>query len=110
MWYELSTLQRYLDISLALLKLQGRDIYAGAHPSIDASAELRESILWDNVTVERDARVRRAILGDGVRVRSGEQIENAVAVRADLVTGKQPPARALKGRVEGDNFVVSLSQ
>ena len=110
MWYELSTLHRYLDISLALLKLQGRDTFAGAQPSIDASAELRESILWDNVIVESDARVRRAILGDGVRVQSGEQIENAVVVRAELIAGKQPPARALKGHVEGDNFVVSLSQ
>ena len=29
MWYELSTMQRYLDISLALLRRDGRDVYAG---------------------------------------------------------------------------------
>src|SRR6266540_3995096 len=28
MWYELSTLHRYLDISLALLRARGRDVYA----------------------------------------------------------------------------------
>jgi NDP-sugar pyrophosphorylase family protein len=110
MWYELSTLQRYLDISLALLLQQGRDSYAGVNASIDSSAEVRESILWNDVTIEREARVRRAVLGDGVRVRSGEKIDDAVVVRAELVAGKEPPARALKGQVIGDNFVVFLSQ
>jgi NDP-sugar pyrophosphorylase family protein len=110
MWYELSTLQRYLDISLALLRQRGRDVYAGVNPSIDKQAEVRESVLWDNVTVERGSQVRRAILGDGVRVLAGERIEDAVMVRAELVTGKTPPAKALKGYVKGDNFVVSLSQ
>jgi NDP-sugar pyrophosphorylase family protein len=110
MWYELSTLQRYLDISLALLEQEGRDVYAGRNPSIGGSADVRESILWDDVTVESNARIRRTIIGDGVRIRSGEQFQDAVIVRADLVAGKSPPAKALKGRIEGDNFVVSLSQ
>jgi hypothetical protein len=54
--------------------------------------------------------VRRAIIGDGVHIRQGEVIEDAVVVRADLVAGKKVPAKALKGEVVGDNFVVSLSQ
>src|SRR6266571_1463947 len=110
MWYELSTLQRYLDISLALLEQEGRDVYAGRNPSIDETAEVRESILWDDVTIESNARIRRTIIGDGVRIRSGEQFQNAVIVRADLVAHKSAPAKALKGRIEGDKFVVSLSQ
>jgi hypothetical protein len=40
----------------------------------------------------------------------GEIVEDAVVVRADLVAGKQVPAKALKGEVIGDNFVVPLSQ
>jgi NDP-sugar pyrophosphorylase family protein len=110
MWYELSTLRRYLDISLALLRRQGRDTYAGRNPSIDGQAEVHESVLWDNVTVEKGAQVRRAILGDGVRVLAGERVEDAAVVRAELVSGTTPPAKALKGYVKGDNFVVSLSQ
>jgi hypothetical protein len=31
-------------------------------------------------------------------------------VRAELVSGTKPPAKALKGHVDGDNFVVPLSQ
>jgi len=62
------------------------------------------------VTIEKGASVRRAILGDRVSIRSGERIENAVVVRAEYLTGKNPPAKALKGSVVGDNFVVPLSQ
>jgi NDP-sugar pyrophosphorylase family protein len=110
MWYELSTLQRYLDISLALLLQKGRDLYTLSNASIDESAEVRESILWDEVTIESGASARRTIVGDGVRVRAGERFQDAVVVRADLVAGREPPAKAFKGRVEGEKFVVSLSQ
>jgi NDP-sugar pyrophosphorylase family protein len=110
MWYELSTLQRYLDISLALLNQRGLNLYTGDNPSIDRQAEVRESILWNEVTIEAGARVRRAVLGDGVRVRAGELIDEAVVVRADLVAGLTPPAKALGGYVRGENFVVPLSQ
>lgn len=110
LWYELSTLQRYLQISLALLREQHADVYTGAHPMIDSKAEIRESVLWDEVIVDGDAKVRRAIVGDGVHIRKGEVVEDAVVVRADLVAGKKIPAKALKGEVRGDNFVVPLSQ
>jgi len=109
-WYELSTLQRYLDISLALMTAQGRDVDVGENCVIDEAATVSEAVLWDGVVVEAGARVKRAIVGEGVRIASGRSIEDAVVVRAALVAGKQPPAKALKGRVEGDNFVVSLSQ
>jgi NDP-sugar pyrophosphorylase family protein len=66
--------------------------------------------LWENVRVERGARVRRAILGDGVVVSSGESLENVAVVRAELVRGVEPPAKALKGEFRGSNFVVPLSQ
>jgi NDP-sugar pyrophosphorylase family protein len=110
LWYELSTLQRYLQISLALLREQQRDVYTGAHPQIDTSAEVRESILWDEVVVDCGARIRGAIIGDRVHIMKGEVIEDAVVVRADLVAGKRMPAKALKGEVKGENFVVPLSQ
>jgi len=109
-WFELSTLQRYLDISLALLNQSGLSLYTGRDASIDGEADLRESILWDDVIVERGARVRRAILGDGVCVRAGEEVEDAAVVRAELVAGVTPPAKAPKGYVRGDTFVVPLSQ
>jgi NDP-sugar pyrophosphorylase family protein len=110
MWYELSTLRRYLDISLALLRQQGADVYRGTNSSIDQNADVHDAVCWDEVTVESGAYIRRAVLGDGVRISAGERIEDAVVVRAELVSGKTPPAKALPGHLQGDNFVVPLSQ
>jgi NDP-sugar pyrophosphorylase family protein len=110
MWYELSTLQRYLDISLALLQKEARDVYEGAHTSIERGAEVRDSVLWDNVNIEGGVALRRTILGDGVHVRSGESFRDCVVVRADVVAGQVAPKKALKGSIRGDNFVVPLSQ
>lgn len=109
-WYELSTINRYLDISLALLEREGRDVEIGQNSYIHAEASVRQSILWDDVTIEAGARVSRAVLGDGVRIGEGEVIENAAVVRRELIEGFEPPAKALKGEVRGDNFVVSLPE
>lgn len=110
MWYELSTIPRYLEISLALMAAEERRIEIGDNCFISAEANVLETILWDDVTIEAGARVRRAVLGDGVRIRSGETIENAAVVPAALVEGTDPPAKALRGEVRGDNFVVPLPE
>ncbi|MGI9105105.1 MAG: sugar phosphate nucleotidyltransferase [Pyrinomonadaceae bacterium] len=110
MWHELSTIRRYRDISLSLMKGEGRDVEMGANSLIEPGADVRESILWENVRVEAGAGVRRAILGAGVQIHRGDVIEDAAVVRAELVMGAERPAKALNGVVEGDNFVVSLVQ
>ena len=109
-WYELSTLRRYLDISLSLLEKDGRHTYAGPGTHVDKTADVNQSILWSDVTIEGEARLRRVVAGDGVRVPAHAELENAVVVRADVLQGLTPPAKALKGTLEGDNFVVYLSQ
>ena len=109
-WYELSTLQRYLDISLAMLANRNETLTVGARCIVAADALVRDAVLWDDVVVESGAKVRRAVLADGVCIRSGEVIENAIVVRNSLVAGKPAPPKALCGAVKGDNFVVPLSQ
>ena len=109
-WYELSTLQRYLDISLAMLASRRQELTVGARCVVSTKAEVGDAVLWDDVIVEAGARVSRAVLADGVHIKSGEVIENAIVVRNSLVAGKQAPAKALCGVVKGDNFVVPLSQ
>jgi NDP-sugar pyrophosphorylase family protein len=109
-WYELSTIPRYLDISLLLLAQAGESITKGRGCEIAESATVSEAILWDNVKVESEAQVRRVVLGDNVTIPTGEVIEDAAVVRASLVKGKTPPAKALKGEIRGDNFVVPLTE
>jgi len=108
-WYELSTLRRYMEISLELMKDSGNSITVGAGCTIAAESEVSGSILWDRVKVDAGARINRAVLADGVRITSGETIQNAVVVPAALISGKVPPQKALKGHLAGENFVVPLS-
>jgi mannose-1-phosphate guanylyltransferase/phosphomannomutase len=108
-WRELSTLQRYLDISLELMTEAGNRITVGAGCTIDDGAEISDSVLWDRVRIESGARIRRCVLADGVRIERGETLENSIVVPAALVQGKMAPQKSLKGRLLGENFVVSLS-
>ena len=109
-WYELSTIQRYLEVSLIMLAGSQQTVHAGARCRIADDAEVSHSILWDDVIIEAGARVNRAVIADGVRIGRAEIIENAAVVRAALVLGKTPPAKALKGELRGENFVVPLAQ
>jgi NDP-sugar pyrophosphorylase family protein len=109
-WYELSTLQRYLDISLTLLAERGERISAGERTVIADGADVSDAVLWDNVTIEPGAQVLRAVIADDVTIRAGEIIRDAVVVRSSLVEGVTPPAKALKGEFFGANFVVPLTR
>ncbi|HET6851256.1 MAG TPA: NDP-sugar synthase [Pyrinomonadaceae bacterium] len=107
-WRELSTLKRYLDISVELMKEAGKTYDAGEGTVISESASVVDSILWDDVVVGERARVSGAVLADNVRIKAGEVVENAVVVPRELVEGKTPPEKALPGHFKGENFVVPL--
>ena len=107
-WRELSTLKRYLDISIELLRESGQSFVAGGGANIPSSATVTDSVLWDDVKIGRGARVSRAVLADDVTIPDGEVIENAVVVPRQLVEGKTRPEKALPGEFRGENFVVPL--
>jgi NDP-sugar pyrophosphorylase family protein len=107
-WRELSTLKRYLDISVELLKEEGKPFVAGANTSISDAASVADTVLWDNVEVAAGASVNRAVLADNVKIQAGEVVENAVVVPRQLIEGKKPPEKALPGHFQGENFVVPL--
>ena len=95
-WHELSTIPRYLDISLAMLN--DANVFFGAGSSVDATAGIRDSILWDNVTVENDVTLYRTIVADDVIIPAGSHFENAAIVRAEMVRNcTEIPEKALEG-------------
>jgi NDP-sugar pyrophosphorylase family protein len=107
-WFELSTIPRYLDISLAMLN--DADLCIGENCEIAAGANVRSSVLWDGVRIGEGAELYRTIIADDVVIGPGERYENAAIVRADMVRGcSEIPEKALKGYVEGDNYIVSLT-
>lgn len=110
-WFELSTIPRYLEISLKLLNGSSDRMIVGRNPNISRHARLGDSVLWDNVTIEEGATVERSVIGDDVVIRNGDVMRDVAVVRREMVDdfGKIPE-KALKGEIIGDNYVVRLNQ
>lgn len=107
-WRELSTLRRYLDISVELLQEVGKSSVCGDDTVISPTATVSDSVLWDQVEVAGGARVSRAVLADKVRIEANEVVDNAVVVPRNLVDGKKVPEKSLPGFFQGENFIVPL--
>lgn len=107
-WFELSTIPRYLDISLAMMK--DRDVFIGENCSVHSTAHIRDSVLWDNIQVRENVNLYRTIISDGVTIPAGSHFENAAIVRADMVRScEEIPEKALKGYIQDENYIVPLS-
>ncbi len=107
-WFELSTIPRYLDISLAMMK--DSHVFAGANCHISPGASIRDSVMWDDVCVGDDVNLYRTIIADSVTIEPGEHFENAAIVRADMVRNcPEIPEKALKGYIQGENYIVPLN-
>ncbi len=107
-WFELSTIPRYLDISLSLMKES--DVFTGTNCHISPNAAIRDSVLWDDITIGDDVSLYRTIIADGVTIEPGEHYENAAIVRAEMVRNcEEIPEKALKGYIQGENYIVPLN-
>ena len=112
-WYELSTVRRYLETSVALMKREGRDVERGSRSTVEEGADVTESVLWEDVHVAAGAVVRRSVLGAGVRIERGDIFEDVAVVRSELVRaelarGVEPPEKGLTGEFRGSNFVAPI--
>ena len=108
-WFELSTIPRYLDISLAMMK--GASVCLGDRCTIAQTASISDSVIWDGVNVADNVVLSRTIVADGVSISSGERFENAAIVTAaSLRHCGEIPEKALKGYYQGDNYVVPFDQ
>src|ERR1044072_3984941 len=86
-WRELSTLKRYLDISVELLQEEGKTLSTGVNALISKDATVTNSIRWDDVEIAAGARINRTVLANNVKIAASEVIENAVVVPRQLVEG-----------------------
>lgn len=105
-WRELSTIERYLEISLEFLAREGREVVTdeGCEAAPDASIE--RSVLWKRVRVGSRARLIECIVGDDVEIPAGSEFRRSVIVRADPAASVERPEKALPGHLVGDNLVV----
>ncbi|MEZ5346137.1 MAG: NDP-sugar synthase [Pyrinomonadaceae bacterium] len=110
-WFELSTIPRYLDITLKMLNGSADRNVVGKNSLISQTAKIEDSILWDNVTIEDGAMIERSIIGDDVCIKSGEIYRNVAIVRGDMLEHcSEIPQKAMKGTLVDDNYVVPLDQ
>jgi NDP-sugar pyrophosphorylase family protein len=101
-WYEMSTIDRYLEASQLFMRKSGLSAIKGENCQIAEGALVQDSVLWDGVKVEAGARVSASVLGDNVTVPAGAVFERAVVVRRDIVREME------RGQIIGENLVVPL--
>ena len=107
-WFELSTIPRYLDISLQMMN--GASVCAGENCTVSGRAMVRDSIMWDNVNIADGANLYRTIIADDVKIEADAHYENAAIVRAEMVRNcEEIPEKALKGYIQGENYIVPLT-
>ena len=107
-WFELSTIPRYLDISLQMMN--GGNVCTGANCNISPDSIIKDSVIWDDVNIADGANLYRTIIADGVKIEAGETFENAAIVRADMVRNcEEIPEKALQGYIQGENYIVPLN-
>lgn len=104
-WYELSTLARYLAISLECSGGDSRKLM-GERCMIESGAIVERSILWQGVHVGSGAKVRECIVGDGVVIPRGAEFRRAAIVPAALAAHSIHPEKADPAEFVGDNLVV----
>jgi len=110
-WFELSTIPRYLDVSLNMLNGAAERNVIGLNSDIGESASIENSVIWDNVKIENGASVSHAIVCDDVVIKEGESYKNVAIVTGEMLAHcKEIPEKAMKGEMVGENYVVNLDQ
>jgi NDP-sugar pyrophosphorylase family protein len=107
-WRELSTIERYLTISLEFLRREGRDTIMDEGRQIESGATVERSVLWKRVRVCGGARLTECVVGDDVTIPSGAEFRRAAIVRADAAPLNDRPEKALPAEIVGDNLVVKF--
>lgn len=102
-WYELSTLARYLDISLKFLKdKEEKNVICGENSFIEKGATVTNSIIWQNVKVQQGAKLNQVIIGDDVTIEANSNLEKVIVVRKDKCREIEA------GEIVGENVIVPL--
>jgi NDP-sugar pyrophosphorylase family protein len=90
--------------------MKAGDVHFGRNCIMAGAVNLKDSVIWDDVTIGDGATLYRTIIADGVTIEPGEHFENAAIVRADMVRScTEIPEKALKGYIQGNNYIVPLN-
>jgi len=95
----------YLAASLAVARREGHEsLPAGAGSTIDPTAALERTAVWDDAVIGAGCRLEECIVTDGVRLPPGTTLRRRICLRAmDTATGA-------RGRTTGNAVVHSLDR
>jgi mannose-1-phosphate guanylyltransferase len=82
-FWDIGTLADYLHASLAIGQAEGLAAQMGRGSTIERSARVTDSIIWDDVRVGADAVLDRCIVADGVSVPPGSHFRNSALIQQD---------------------------
>ena len=85
---DIGTPADYLRTSLELARVEGTRLTAGARASVDASASVERTAIWDDVTVGPGAQLEDTVVADGAAIPAGARYARC----AILPAGAAPPA------------------
>lgn len=110
-WSEVSTIPRYLSVSLKMKGIKNGKNVVGKNARIASTASIHETVVWDDVSIGENASISRSVIGDGVTINEGENFEDVAIVKAEMVRNcDEIPQKALQGEFIGENYVVALKQ
>jgi NDP-sugar pyrophosphorylase family protein len=81
-WHDIGTPRDYLETALALAS-RGYGPLIGNRSSIDPSADIHDTILWNDVWVGAGVSMTRCVVTDGVSVPNGSSWHGSMIRRAD---------------------------
>ena len=89
-FYDVGTPADYLAASLAIARREGlHALPPGRRSTVDQASRLVDTVVWDDVVIERDCELLRCIVADRVMIPGGSRLANAAIVRAN---GRLPAA------------------
>jgi mannose-1-phosphate guanylyltransferase len=84
-FWDVGTTEDYWRTSRAFMTREGSDGSSfGLRPRIHPSAQIRESIVWDDVEIGADAMVDECIVTDGASIAAGAHFERAIIMGQPL--------------------------
>ena len=96
---DIGTPADYLQTSRELAATEGNRLIAGERVSIDSSAELHDTAVWDDVTIQAGVRLDECIVCDRVEIPEGSRYRRCAIVRADAIVPRDG------GRIDGQLLI-----
>lgn len=88
-FFDIGTPRDYLDTALTIAAREDRPLDRGRRCDVSPEAELRDTILWDDVTIAAGASLARCVVTDGVHVRPGaKHVECSLVMRDNEVVAE----------------------